>query len=177
MKEESTIGIGKENVDPNILRTDSASDAPMKVAKPKMIDVYIKMETLTDKVFTSQMNMLPSMVWEQVKTSLNDMYSGKGWDDHKKHHIIKRVCCICAKLNNGDAICTVEDIATMTHTKRLFMVLIFTLPIRKRDGSIVMQRIMGFVNPSLLGLMNPCFVDTFIDATFDCTPEPFIKHK
>eukprot|EP00957_Ditylum_brightwellii_P092928 7075971-Ditylum_brightwellii.AAC.1 len=30
VKEESTIGIGKDNVDPNILLTDSTSNVPMK---------------------------------------------------------------------------------------------------------------------------------------------------
>eukprot|EP00957_Ditylum_brightwellii_P195248 14874551-Ditylum_brightwellii.AAC.1 len=65
VKEESTIGIGTENVDPNILLTDSASNAPMKIAKPKTIDAYIEMETLTDKICTSQRNILPSAVWEQ----------------------------------------------------------------------------------------------------------------
>eukprot|EP00957_Ditylum_brightwellii_P133184 10154446-Ditylum_brightwellii.AAC.1 len=65
VKEESTIGIGKENVDPNILHTDSASNAPMKVAKPKRIDAYIEMETLTNKICTSQMNILPIAVWAQ----------------------------------------------------------------------------------------------------------------
>ena len=52
MKEDSTIGIGKESVDPNILRTNSASYAPMKVTKPRILDAYIKMETLTDKLGT-----------------------------------------------------------------------------------------------------------------------------
>eukprot|EP00957_Ditylum_brightwellii_P138821 10581757-Ditylum_brightwellii.AAC.1 len=91
VKEESTIGIGKENIDPNILLTDSASNAPMKVSKPKTIDAYIKIETLTDSTCTSQRIILPSKAWEQVKTSLDDRYGGKGWDGHQKHYITKRV--------------------------------------------------------------------------------------
>eukprot|EP00957_Ditylum_brightwellii_P168774 12846579-Ditylum_brightwellii.AAC.1 len=43
IKEESTTGIGKENIDLNIVLTDSAFVAPMKVAKPKTIDAYIKL--------------------------------------------------------------------------------------------------------------------------------------
>eukprot|EP00957_Ditylum_brightwellii_P175298 13345086-Ditylum_brightwellii.AAC.1 len=65
MKEESAIGIGKENIDPNIALTDSASNTPMKVAKPKPINAYIKMESLTDSICTSQKRILPSAVWEQ----------------------------------------------------------------------------------------------------------------
>ena len=53
IKEESMIGIGKENIDPNIVLTDSASNAPTKVAKPTMIDAYIEVETLTDSIRTS----------------------------------------------------------------------------------------------------------------------------
>eukprot|EP00957_Ditylum_brightwellii_P146267 11137163-Ditylum_brightwellii.AAC.1 len=65
IKEEYIIGICKENVDPNIALTDSSSNAPMKVAKPKRIDAYIKMETLTDSICTIQKRILPSKVWEQ----------------------------------------------------------------------------------------------------------------
>eukprot|EP00957_Ditylum_brightwellii_P135168 10305738-Ditylum_brightwellii.AAC.1 len=62
VKEESMIGIGKENVDPNILCTDSASDAPMKVAKPRIIDAYIEMETLADKIGMRAVNVNPLSV-------------------------------------------------------------------------------------------------------------------
>ena len=77
VKEESTIGICKENIDPNIVLTDSASNAPMKVAKPKPINTYIKMKSLTDSICMSQKRILPSAVWEQVKGILDDRYSGK----------------------------------------------------------------------------------------------------
>eukprot|EP00957_Ditylum_brightwellii_P138130 10529397-Ditylum_brightwellii.AAC.1 len=65
MKEESMIRIGKENIDPNIVLTDSSSNAPMKVAKPKTIEVYVKMETLTDSICMSQKSILLSKVWKQ----------------------------------------------------------------------------------------------------------------
>eukprot|EP00957_Ditylum_brightwellii_P206032 15346486-Ditylum_brightwellii.AAC.1 len=66
MKEESMIGIGKEIIDPNIVFTDCVSNAPMKVTKPKMIDAYVEMDSLTDNSCTSQKHIIPSAVWEQV---------------------------------------------------------------------------------------------------------------
>eukprot|EP00957_Ditylum_brightwellii_P204981 15341653-Ditylum_brightwellii.AAC.1 len=64
IKEESTIQIGKET---SILTLYLLIPLLMhpKVAKPKMICAYIKMETLTDSICTSQRSILPSKVWEQ----------------------------------------------------------------------------------------------------------------
>jgi hypothetical protein len=42
------------------------------------------------------------------------------------------------------------------------------------DKSDVMMRLMIFVNPALLGLLNGV-VDLFIDATFSCVPAPFYQ--
>eukprot|EP00957_Ditylum_brightwellii_P076444 5809887-Ditylum_brightwellii.AAC.1 len=69
------------------------------------------METLADKIGTSQKNNLPAEVWSKEKTELDNTYGGKGYVGHQKHYITKRVCHVCAKLNNGDVICTVEDTA------------------------------------------------------------------
>eukprot|EP00957_Ditylum_brightwellii_P063573 4826051-Ditylum_brightwellii.AAC.1 len=83
----------------------------MKVAKPRIIDAYTEMETLADKVGKSEKNILPSAIWSEVKTELDNTYSGEGYVGHQKHYITKRACRVCAELNNGDVICTVEDTA------------------------------------------------------------------
>eukprot|EP00957_Ditylum_brightwellii_P152674 11621787-Ditylum_brightwellii.AAC.1 len=69
------------------------------------------METLADKIGTSEKNIAPSAVWSKVKGELDSTYGGKGYVGHQKQFITKRVRRVHAKLNNGDIICTVEDTA------------------------------------------------------------------
>ena len=90
----------------------------------------------------------------------DDRYHDKGCVGHQKHFITKRVHCTHAKLNNGDVIHTIDKDVIMTDTKKRFMQFNLTLLIWKK-GVIVMQRVIGFANPTLLGLMNPCSVDFY----------------
>jgi hypothetical protein len=79
-------------------------------------------------------------------------------------------------LNFGDAVSTVEntpDYYQMADNERSFLQVSMTFPNPVVGENPI--RIMIFGNPGLIGMLKTPFLDVFVDATFDCTPHPFLQ--
>ncbi len=117
----------------------------------------------------------PREVWKQVRREMDEKHFAHGWYGLNKNSVCARVRRVRGSMNFGDAFCTVENtsFAMMQDTDRPFLQHHSVIPDRTNPG--VWQRLMVFGNPTLFGLLMAVAVDLYIDATFDCCPNPFYQ--
>ncbi len=134
----------------------------------------MKMKTEELSVLLENMAKLPFMIWLNVKSFFNKKYSGNRYR-LQEHQVLEMVRKCCNKLGLGNSISTLKNIpdySKMPSKDRPFLHHSMCSP--HPEKSDVMMRLMIFVNPALLGLLNGA-VDLFIDATFSCVPVPFYQ--
>lgn len=168
----------------NLEQDDSdTGESPSKVrvvekvvdTRPRVVDVKEDMKQYADQLSISNLTLPPAEIWSQVRSEMDRRHSDTGWSGHLKHFITDRVRRIRSDLNFGDAFRTIEhsSYSMMTDSPRSFLQYHACFPDRDEPGK--QQRFMVFGNPSLLHKLESNDVDLYIDATFDCTPNPFYQ--
>ena len=155
----------KENLHPNI---------PVK--RPKQaLDVKQEMKIRISVLAVSNMKWLPKQVYDTCRAEIDKKYPS-GWCVIQYNTAIDLVCNTRRQLNFGDAISTVEntpDYYQMIDNEHSFLQVSMTFPNPVvRENPI---RIMIFGNPGLTGMLKTPCLDVFVNATFDCTPHPFLQ--
>jgi hypothetical protein len=149
---------------------------PKRAEKKTFVEVTQEMKMKTEElsILPGNRSKLPSMIWLEVKSFLNEKYSGN-WYGLQEHQVLEMVRKCRNKLGHGNSISTLENVmeySKMPSKDRPFLHHSMCSP--HPEKSDVMMRLMIFANPALLGLLNGV-VDLFIDATFSCVPAPFYQ--
>jgi hypothetical protein len=165
---------GKEDFEPVAEKENSHPNIPVKRPK-QVLDVKQEMKIRVSIFAVSNMTWLPKQVYDTCRAEIDEKYPS-GWCGIQYNTAINLVCNSRRQLNFGDAISTVEntpDYYQMTDNERSFLQVSMTFPNPVVGENPI--RIMIFGNPGLIGMPKTPSLDVFVDATFDCTPHPFLQ--
>jgi hypothetical protein len=114
----------------------------------------MKMKTEELSILPENMAKLPSMIWLDVKSFFNEEYSGN-WYGLQEHQVLEMVRKCHNKLRHGSSISTLKNVpnySKMPSKDRPFLHHSMCSPYQEKSD--VMMRLMIFVNPALLELLN-----------------------
>ena len=158
----------------------TSSESPSKVrvvtlsVSPKFVDVKDEMSFYVRAMATSQITMLPEMIWKNAKVEMDKRY-GSLWTGHTKEFVKALIWRTRAQANYGDQFRQIES----THLRMtkdsnrpcLQFQGCFNIP----EDSSRLARVMAFGNPALISLLMTPKLDLFFDGTFCMTPAPFYQ--
>ncbi len=160
---------GRESDDGGVMLMAGVVDCPVTKT-----NVAADMARITDDVATQNLTIHPKKIWERVKSEMDDTHP-YGWTGLLENQVAKRVRK--ARTANGlGAISTVTNIPEyrlMKDTDRPFLQQYGCFP-HPQDPMMTMQ-MMIYGNPTLIQMLKRKGLDIYVDATFDCTPDPFYQ--
>ena len=114
-------------------------------------------------------------IWTMLKKQMDEKY--ESWTGLRRDQVINLVKNTRTELNQGNAISLIEDdpnYSRMKDSKFSFLRYDACFP-NPDDETKDMMRIMVFGNPELLRLLKSPGLHLYMDATFDCCPDPFYQ--
>ena len=142
--------------------------------RPRFFDVSDKMVREVDALCTANLTLHPLECWDCIRQSMDRKYPS-GWAGKNKKLITDRIRRTCSSLNHRDKFRTTDNTSyeMMTDKNRPFLQHHSTVPDRENIGHY--QHMMAVGKPILFVLLQANFLDLYMDATFDCFPNPFYQ--
>lgn len=137
------------------------------------IDVREEMKRYLEVQCTKDLSILPTKLWEQAITEMNNAHANHPLITINKQYAINHINYIRRRIHGGDdyraietsPICNISD-----NDKRMFLQ--FNIYYSFNNTA---RRIIGFGHPDLIRLLNYPSISLFIDGTFKVTPAKFTQ--
>ena len=158
-----------ENTDPSS-KQDPSERHPTKMTN---VDFTEEMKATVDEIAVKEFSVQPMEIWKIVSEKMTKR--SKLWRGLNQLQVVARVHKARRDVTGGDLLRAIEnpDVSTVPNTKQSFLRFTETIPDEDSPGK--MDRLIGFGNPLLFGILKSRSVQIFLDATFRCVPKPFYQ--
>jgi hypothetical protein len=142
---------------------------------PKKVDETMRIRTRELATDPAYRTTAPVDLWAILKKEMDDKY--ECWTGLHRDQVLNLIKNTRTELNQGNAIAAITDTPDyylMTDSKSAFVRYQASMP-NPENETKPMMRMMVFGNPELLRLLKGRNLDLYMDATFDCCPDPFYQ--
>ena len=139
----------------------------------KAIDFTDEMKATVDEIAVKDFSIQPMEIWKRVSDKMTKR--SKMWRGLDQLQVISRVHKARRDITGGNIFRAIEnpDLSTVPNTNKSFLRFTETVPDEYSPGK--MDRMIGFANPLLFGILKSRSVQIFLEATFRCVPNPFYQ--